>query len=61
MLSRSAEEDDVIADLKAQLSAIAEALDRAAETGARLGNNAAQDAPALPAANDLQQDSAPAS
>jgi len=38
MLSRSAEEDDVIADLKAQLSAIAEALDKAAEMGGRRGD-----------------------
>ena len=34
MLRRSAVEDDVIADLKAQLSAIAETLDRAATDAA---------------------------
>ena len=38
MLSRSAEEDDVIADLKAQLPAIAEALDKAAEMGGHPGD-----------------------
>jgi hypothetical protein len=61
MVSRSTEEDDVIADLKAQLSAIAEAVDRATEMDGRLENDAAQDAPPLPAGNDLRQDSAPAS